>query len=137
MLENLFEFPIVMVDGDNEEKKIERNQSLALPGTEDEELDLIIGYAECPYYDFISVTDRWLPTAESLENAMNGKFDACYVVFGSSGSFVVPWNKKKFKERYIKFVEEYNANPANQAQIVTSREELQEIIDELPSKKNA
>lgn len=98
MLDTLFKFPIVMVDGDNEEKK----HKLGLPN--EEEVDMITGEAECPYYDLISITDRWLPTEDSVHNAMSGKFDACYVVFGASGSFVVPWNKERFKSEYRKFL---------------------------------
>lgn len=100
--ENLFVFPIALVDGENEEKKRERNKSLALD--ESEEVDIVIGEAEVPYYDFISVTDRWLPSQRSLDKALNGKFDACYVVFANSGGFVVPWNKQKFKEKLKEFI---------------------------------
>lgn len=103
MLENLFNFPIVMVDGDNEERK---NKRADLVGQEeDQELDIIIGEAECPVFDFICVSDRWLPTDQSFQNALSKKFDACFVVFGASGSFIVPWNKAKFKAKLKEFAD--------------------------------
>ena len=98
MLKDLFVFPIIMVDGDNEERK----DILGL--SNDAKLDVITGEAECPYYDFISVCDRWLPTDESFDNAMNGKFDACGVNFQQSGTFIVPWNKERFKRELSKFI---------------------------------
>ncbi len=57
VLETLFKFPILMVDGTMEERK----NMLNLP-SDDGELDLVQGFAECPYYDFVSIADRWLPT---------------------------------------------------------------------------
>lgn len=99
-LQCLFKFPIVMVDGDNEDRKT----ALALPG--DREVDIIIGEAECPYSDFISITDRWLPTIDSFNKALDGEFEACFVCFGTSGNFVVPWNKAEFKRKLSKFIEE-------------------------------
>lgn len=97
-LEILFEFPILMVDGTLEEKK-------NVLGLKDgSELDIVYGYAECPFHDFVSVSDRWIPTQESFEKAQDGRFDACFVIFSHSGSFVVPWTRQKFKKEYIKFV---------------------------------
>jgi hypothetical protein len=109
LIENLFAFPIVMVDGDNEERKSRERESMQGLGlsTEDDEqeMDIIIGEAECPYYDFFSVTDRWLPTSKSLNRAISGKFEACFVTFGTCGSFVVPWSKEKFKQKLKEFID--------------------------------
>lgn len=96
-MEKLFKFPIVMIDGINEEKK----SKLSLP-TEDDP-DIIIGYAECPHDDFLSVSDRWMPDDNSFQNALNGKFNACEVVFGQCGSYIVPWNREKFKDKLNEF----------------------------------
>jgi hypothetical protein len=127
MLGTLFKFPIVMVDGDNEERK----HNLGLPG--EEEVDIIVGEAECPYYDFISITDRWLPTEESVRRAMDREFDACYVVFGASGSFVVPWNKKRFKEEYRKFVEKMDPDTDKKSvQVRLVKETLKDIERGMP-----
>lgn len=105
MMEKLFKFPIVMVDGNKEEEKEKRREGLGLSSNGvDEEVDIIIGEAECPYYDFVSVTDRWLPTDESYNKALDGRFDACSVYFSQSGSFVVPWNKEKFKKELKAFI---------------------------------
>lgn len=102
ILTKLFRFPIIMIDGDNEERKMEKNK---LMDKEEAEVDIIIGEAECPYYDFVSVTDRWLPTEESLEKALQGTFEACNVIFSQSGPFIVPWTRSKFKKELAKFIE--------------------------------
>ncbi len=102
-LDHLFTFPIIMVDGDNEERKEERNSLLAIDNSGD--VDIIEGQADVPYYDFISVSDRWKPTEESLNKAINGKFDACAVLFAHSGTFIVPWTKKKFLSELREFIE--------------------------------
>lgn len=104
MLSKLFAFPIIMVDGDKEDRKARGMQDLGLK-EEEEDIQFIIGEAECPYYDFVSVTDRWVPTDASFNNAIEGKFDACGVTFATSGSFIVPWNKKRFKKELAKFIE--------------------------------
>ncbi len=102
-LDHLFTFPIIMVDGDNEDKKEQRHEILGIG--EEEEIDLIEGEACIPYYDFISVSDRWLPTEESFNNALGKKFDACGVLFANSGTYIVPWNKEKFKKELKKFID--------------------------------
>ena len=101
MLENLFTFPIVIRDGEEEEKKQERNTIMALSA--DDYKEVFIGEAEVPYFDFLGVIDKWGYTEESREKARNGIFDHCYVMFATSGTFLVPWNKKKFKEKLIEF----------------------------------
>ena len=115
MLDVLFTFPIVMIDGDNEERKIkEKTRFGDLPNQEDEETeyDMVYGEAEYPYWDFIGVEDRWLPSTESWEKAMKGKFEACIVRFLHAGQLLVPWNKKKFKSELAKFQQTYEAaNP--------------------------
>lgn len=105
ILSKLFSFPIVMIDGDNEERKLRQSERTGFG--EEEEAELIIGEAEVPFYDFISITDRWLPTSESREKAINGEFEACGVIFANSGSFVVPWTKKRFKRELTKFAKDH------------------------------
>jgi hypothetical protein len=106
--EDLFTFPIVMVDGENEERKERENDILgSLPGKDDDvEYDIIYGEACYPYYDFIGAEDRWLPTQRSLQRALKQKFDACIVRFTNAGQFLVPMNKSKFTE----LLEEFAAN---------------------------
>ena len=58
MIKELFKFPIVMIDGDNEEKKLEENE---LTGRKESDYDMIFGEAEYPYFDFVGIEDRWLP----------------------------------------------------------------------------
>lgn len=118
MLDKLFTFPIIMVDGDNEEKK----GKLGLPG--DDNLDIISGEADCPYYDFISVTDRWLPTEESFNRALDGDFDACYVLFANSGGYVVPWSRTRFKKELSKFIETVKTDSPTIENIDISKEAL-------------
>lgn len=110
LLDTLFSFPIVMIDGDNEEKKQESKLKFGemLNSEEEEEpYDIVYGEAEYPYYEFIGAEDRWLPTAESLEKALLGKFDACIVRFNNIGQFLVPMSRKKFKAMISKFGQEY------------------------------
>lgn len=93
-----------MVDGNRELEKERQNQLLALDNKDP--IEVIYGEVECPYFDFVSVSDRWLPTEKSYDRALSGKFDACNVIFLHSGSFVVPWTRKKFKEEIATFAEQ-------------------------------
>lgn len=104
--EDLFTFPIVMVDGENEERK-ERDSNLYNKIGEEEqvEYDIIYGEAAYPYYDFVGFEDRWLPTTKSLQRALRKKFDACTVRFRDIGQFLVPMSKEKFKAMLDSFVE--------------------------------
>lgn len=102
MLENLFAFPIVMVDGEEEERKEEQSRILDLPNF-DEEVEVFVGEAELPYYDFLGAVDRWGPSKESKERARAGEFDHCMVMFHNAGTFMVPWSKKKFKQKLQEF----------------------------------
>lgn len=129
MFENLFKFPVVMVDGNREEEKEREMQRLNLP-SEQYEVDVIIGEAECPYYDFVSVTDRWLPTQESFQRAIQGKFDACSVLFSHSGTFVVPWPREKFKKALSKFSKKAASADDNATIKLFDREKLLQAIKE-------
>lgn len=104
MFKDLFKFPIVLIDGENEERK--RKEGELFSREEQAEYDIITGYAEFPYYDFRGMEDRWMPSEESLERAMKGKFDACLVNFLHASSQLVPWTKEKFKQEIGKFMEE-------------------------------
>lgn len=105
-LDDLFTFPIVMVDGENEERKERENDILGSVGNDKEtEYDIVYGEAAYPYYDFRGFEDRWLPTQRSLARALKQKFDACIVRFDTIGQFLVPMSKEKFKEMYSIFVE--------------------------------
>ena len=114
MLDTLFKFPVIMMDSENEERK-ELNKDL-LGSSENDEIDIIIGEVECPYWDFISVSDRWIPNQTSFQNALNGKFDACGVIFASSGSYTVPWTKDKFKKEFQKFL---NKMPKSETRVIS------------------
>ena len=105
MISKLFKFPIILIDGDSEERRMQQNQSMGLD--DDIEVDVIVGEAECPFDDFVSLSDRWLPSDESLEYAKSGKFEACLVSFERAGTYVVPWNKTKFKKELQKFADNY------------------------------
>lgn len=110
MLDELFTFPIIMIDGDNEEKKIKDKEKFgSLPNQEDaeEEYDMVFGEAEYPYWDFIGLEDRWLPSSGSFQKALDGKFDGCIVRFLHAGQLLVPWTKRKFKAELLKFQQEY------------------------------
>lgn len=116
MLDTLFTFPIIMVDSDNEEKKEKDKEKMALES--DLEADIVIGNVECPYWDFISISDKWLPNKESFENALKGKFDACGVLFSQSGHYLVPWTREKFKKEFKKFVDKQPKHQLREVKIV-------------------
>lgn len=125
MLEQLFKFPIVMVDGDNEDRKIRNKERYgALPNAEEEDADdydMVFGEAEYPYWDLIGIEDRWLPSKESFNKAMAGQFEACIVRFVNVGQLLVPWSKKKFKSALLKFAEEYDNNHPKEKKNVNVR----------------
>lgn len=126
-LDHLFTFPIIMVDGDNEDKKYEEHEKLGMGG--DDDPDIIEDEACIPYYDFVSVSDRWQPTSVSLNKAMSGKFDACGVLFAHSGTFIVPWTKERFIKEMKKFIEKL---PKEEIRVVQlSKEGAQEFIENL------
>lgn len=111
MLDKLFNFPIVMIDGDNEERKAQKKNSfddiLGKKDDDEEDYDMVYGEAEYPYWDFIGIEDRWLPSKTSLDKALTGKFDACIVRFANVGQLLVPWTKGKFKRELLKFSQDY------------------------------
>jgi hypothetical protein len=109
MLDALFTFPVVNIDGDNEERKLKENDLL---GDNDLPYDMVFGEAEYPYWDFIGIEDRWLPTTESFNKALDGKFEACMVRFVHAGQLLVPWTRKKFKTEIANFAKEFEeSNP--------------------------
>lgn len=119
MLEEYFKFPVVHIDGDNEERKQEDKKRFGdlptLDTEEEDEYDMIFGEAEYPYWNFIGIEDRWLPSKSSLEKALAGEFDACLVRFVNVGQLLVPWTKEKFKRELKKFAEAYTAsNPPDE-----------------------
>lgn len=111
MLDEFFTFPIVMIDGENEERKLRESTKYGdIPNanpTEEQEYDMVYGEAEYPYWDFIGIEDRWLPSKESFDKALVGNFEACIVRFVNVGQLLVPWSKRKFKRELMKFAEDY------------------------------
>lgn len=128
----LFKFPIVMIDGEKEEEKEKENERYALDKKEDPEL--IFGQAEVPYWDFLSIKDRWLPTEKSYLRALEeGKFDACQIEFDKCGSYMSPIPKEEFKKRLENFITKL---PQKELQIFQlSEEQLKNIIDANKSSK--
>lgn len=108
LFDNLFKFQTIVID-DEEDEEEDAVQRLIGDGvskgktiTED---DLIFLEVELPYHEFGGVMDRWLPTDESFKRIKQGKVDACYVLFGNCGNFLVPGTKEKFKKRLRDFVD--------------------------------
>ena len=101
MTEKLFKFPFISIDDEVDK----RRQRLGLTSDEDPDYEMIKGYAEYPFYDFVGIEDGWLPTKESLENAKQGKFDACVVRFANVRMLLCPWTRVEFKEKLKKFAE--------------------------------
>lgn len=122
----LFKFPIVMIDGEKEEEKDKQNEILSLDDKTDPEL--IFGQAEVPYWDFLSIKDRWLPTQASYDRALiEGKFDACQIEFDKCGSYMSPIPKEEFKKRLENFISKI---PQKELQIFKlSEETLKSILD--------
>lgn len=115
-LTDFFSFPVITADGEAEMKKIhklnDKKQRYGdMPNDEPEEiepLDTVTATAEYPYTLFIGVVDRWLPTEESFDKAKGKNFEACLVTFANLGTHVVPWTRQKFKEKFSKFVMEFD-----------------------------
>lgn len=129
-MRELFKFPIVMIDGDNEERKSASNRLMGMGIGEEgvpDEYDIIYGEAEYPYWDFIGIEDRWIPSKASAENAMNGKFDACFVKFANVGHILVAWPRKKFKAELKKFIEEYEKEEKEKKEKETENREIRVI----------
>ena len=104
MLDDLFTFPVILVDGRNEESKFKENERLGIATDEEDELDIAIGEAEYPFFDFIGIEDRWMPDTPSFQKAMDGNFNACLVKFSNVGHLLVPWKKEKFKTELASFI---------------------------------
>lgn len=107
MLDDLFVFPVILVDGRNEEIKAadkSKEELLGLAAEPEEELDIIYGEAEYPYYDFVGIEDRWEPDTASFEKALKGKFNASLVKFTNVGHLLTPWNRAKFKSELGAFI---------------------------------
>lgn len=99
MTENLFKFPIIQIDAEQEDKNSQLNELL---NKTDDNIEFFRLEAELPFYDFAGVVDSFLPTEESREEARDGIFSNCFVTF-NQGSYLVPWKKEKFKEELDKF----------------------------------
>jgi hypothetical protein len=129
ILDELFKFPIIMTDRDNEEKKgtLYNNGGSA---------DMVIGEAEYPYFGLVGLSDRWKLDEESFTRALeDGKFNACYATFNNVGTFLVPWTKEKFKTEYRKFVS--TLKPKEQMVFIKpSKEDLQQALDEYDTGEN-
>lgn len=128
MLDELFTFPTVMVDGENEDEKMKK-AGLLNRDTPDP-VDLIYGESEFPYYDFVGIADKWLPTPESLERALNGKFDACIVIFSNVGPLLVPWTRAKFKRELRKFIGTLPKPDPKMKMYHINTEQLEKILEE-------
>jgi hypothetical protein len=141
MTKELFKFPIILIDGSVEDKKMKDSEMLGLP-LDDSEPDIIYAEAECPYYDFLSVSDRWLPTEESFQNAKKGIFDACNVIFLNSGGFIVPMSKEEFRESLESFIEGFeieNTKPSkkkskNEAEVKILKVSQKDVLEMLRKK---
>lgn len=106
MLDKLFKFPIIMIDGNKEDEQPRFTDPDLQKLTGENDLELVFGEAECPYDDFLCIADRWLPNDNSYNMALNDrKFDACQVSFDKSGTYIVPWSKERFKKELKKFVD--------------------------------
>lgn len=127
ILDVLFKFPIVQVDRDMEQEKANKAMSAAM---EMPEMELVFGEAEYPYYDFVGISDRWLPTKESFEKALEKDFDACLVTFQHIGNQLVPWSKAKFKKEFSNFTKKFEGYRKQDQDVMFSftLKQLKEIV---------
>ena len=93
--EELFTFPVIMIDPDKEDERDELTQSLGIK-VQEEDPEILIGEAMVPHWDFLFIRDRWNLTEESYKKALLGKFECCLVVFDQCGTFISPLSKEKF-----------------------------------------
>ncbi len=115
MLEDLFPFPVILIDGRNEEAKHADHDRLGISKEEEDELDIVFGEAEYPYFDFVGIEDRWIPDKSSFQKALKGKFNGCLVKFANVGMLLVPWNKEKFKTELAAFIEKREGGKKDEA----------------------
>jgi hypothetical protein len=106
LFDNLFKFQTIVIDDEEEDDEVQRligdGMSKGKVITED---DLIFLEVELPYHEFGGIMDRWIPTNESFKRIKEGKVDACYVLFGNCGNFLVPGTKEKFKKKLKDFID--------------------------------
>jgi len=102
--EELFTFPVIMIDPDKEDERDELTQSLGIK-VQEEDPEILIGEAMVPHWDFLFIRDRWNLTEESYKKALLGKFECCLVVFDQCGTFISPLSKEKFLKKLDEFRE--------------------------------
>lgn len=127
ILDEMFSFPCVMVDGDNEMAK----KNIYSGSGNEPPLDIIIGEASYPYFALIGISDKWMPNDESFKNALEHReFDACLVTFANIGQVLVPWSKEKFKKEFRKFVDGIKPQQPQIQFLALTDEQLKELKDE-------
>lgn len=126
ILDEMFRFPCVMVDGDNEMAK----KTLFSGSANEPALDIVIGEAAYPYFGLIGLVDKWMPNEESFKNALEYReFDACLATFANIGPVLVPWKKEKFEKEYRKFVSGLKPEKQQIQLIRLTEQELKELED--------
>jgi len=99
MWKNYLALPCIAIDG-------------TIEHSEGEPLEYVIVGTEVPYWDtIVMISDSWRPN--TYKEAFSGVFDTTEVLFASGLKLEVVWNKKKFKEKWAKFVEEREAEDPN------------------------
>lgn len=102
-LDDLFQFPVMAVDAYKEYQREKNSENLGFE--ESSQPETIRTTAEHPYYEFLSIEDRWLASEDSIDRAKQGIFDACIVKFTTSDFLLVPWSREKFKRELRAFSE--------------------------------
>lgn len=133
LFDNLFKFQTIVIDDEEEDDDVQRLIGNGDPNkgktiTED---DLIFLEVELPYHEFGGIMDRWIPTEKSFKRIKEGKVDACYVMFGSYGNFLVPGTKEKFKNKLKDFIDKL---PKREPQIMISHLS-DEIVKQIKSQQ--
>lgn len=136
IFDKYFKFPILMVDEINEVRKQEESQKFGeLSGQEEElEFDIIVGEGEVQDTDTILfIGDKWKPNKASFNQAQDGKFNCCTVIFSYAGTFWVPMNKEKFKASYDKFFSTLPEKP-QPVLVKLTKKTMEELMNKIPHK---
>jgi hypothetical protein len=104
-IDELFTFPIIMIDGEKEEERDDTIKNLGIPLSENEDPEILVGEAMLPHWDFLFIRDRWNLTEESYKKALSGHFECCIAVFDQCATFIVPMKKEKFLKKLNEFRE--------------------------------
>lgn len=101
--DDFFTFPSIHIDGDYEITKEERKEKMG--GEVEFNPEYLICYTEVgPDDEVMFLTEAWYPSESGFAYARdNEEFPCTRVTFGNAGTFLIAWNKNKFKKLWSDF----------------------------------